>query len=221
MYKLIKVVLCGATGVGKTSLLKRLINDPHEAYSESQTSTIGVDFKFIDMRAKESGNVIRFQIWDTAGQERFRSVAKNYFSGSQLFLYVYDVTRRESLDEIREWLKDSDWGKDCKTGSYGCFHTPSAIAFLVGNKCDAPPERRQLTYEDGDYFATAHGMVCFETSAKTGANVLGMFQAFTDLLDAKYKEMILEDGEGEEHERSVRVVENIQFLNSKEKKGCC
>lgn len=222
MYKIIKVVLCGSPGVGKTSLLRRLANDPHEPYTDNQRSTIGVDFKTISLVSKKTSNSIRFQIWDTAGQERFRAVSKTYFRGSHIFLFVYDVSKRDSLESVREWLRDAEWDKDVKTGEYGCAHTKGAIAFLVGNKCDVPPERREVTYAEGDAFATSYGMVCFETSAKSGSNVLGMFQAFTDLMDAKVETLLSQEEEEQQYEmeRSIRVVESTQFLN-KEKKSCC
>jgi small GTP-binding protein len=222
MYKIIKVVLCGAPGVGKTSLLKRLVNDPHDSYSESQRSTIGVDFKTVSIISKKSSNTIRFQIWDTAGQERFRSVSRTYFRGSHIFLFVYDVSKKESLERVREWLRDAEWEKNDKTGAYECVHTKQAIAFLVANKCDVPPERKQLSYAEGDAFAASYGMACFETSAKTGANVMGMFQAFADMMDEKVLEAMSKEQEEEDYEleKSVRVVENVQFLN-KTQKGCC
>lgn len=220
MYKIIKVVLCGSTGVGKTSLLKRAANDRCEPYSDVQHSTIGVEFKMVHLISKKTSNSIRFQIWDTAGQERFRAISRTYFRGAHILLFVYDVTRHESLEAVRQWLNDAEWEKNEKTGEYGCVHTRHAIAFLVGNKCDCPEEERKVTYAEGDAFAASYGMVCFETSAKSGANVMGMFQAFTDMMDEKVQAAMSIEEEEDELNRSVRVVENVQFLNT-EKKGCC
>lgn len=221
-YKLVKVVLCGAPGVGKTSLLKRIVNDPQESFTDNQKSTIGVDFKSVEVVAKETGNTIRFQIWDTAGQERFKAVSSSYFRGSHIFLYVYDVTKRSSFDDISDWLMRSDWLRDSKTGEYECGHTPSARGYLVGNKCDTPPSQKEVPYETADAFASNVNMVCFETSAKSGANVLQMFQSFADMMDKRMIDMEQDYAQrGEEDTISDIIILEHQTEIFNKKKTCC
>jgi small GTP-binding protein len=215
LYKIIKVVLCGPPGVGKTSLLRRFVNDPGEPFLENQRSTIGVDFKTVQVVSKKTSNTIRFQVWDTAGQERFKAVSKAYFRGAHIFVFVYDVSKKASLEEARDWLGEAEWTKSEKTGAYECVHTPSAVAFLVANKCDVSVERREISYAEGDAFAASYGMACFETSAKSGAGVLGMFQSFADMMD----EHVLEYDE-EDDERTIQLQQQIEFLD-KSKKTCC
>ena len=99
--KCFKIIVIGATGVGKTSIVNRLINKNFEIETQS---TIGVEFKtyFIDVE----GEKIKLQIWDTAGQERFRSVSRGYFRNAVGALVVFDLTSRESFDKVSSWLED-------------------------------------------------------------------------------------------------------------------
>lgn len=218
MYKIIKVVLCGAPGVGKTSLLRRLANDPGEPYAENQRSTIGVDFKTVSLISKKTNNTIRFQIWDTAGQERFKSQAKTYFRGAHILVFVYDVTRKASLDELRNWIHEADWEKNEKTGAYACTHTPNTVAFLVANKCDTVTLRREISYAEGDVFGASYGMACFETSAKTGAGVMATFQAFADMMDEHVFEPT---GNEEEDEKLIQLNQQVEFLEKNKGEKCC
>lgn len=213
LYKVVKVVLCGAPGVGKTSILKRLVSDPHDSFKLDERSTIGVDFKTLSIVSRKTGNSIRFQIWDTAGQERFKAVSASYFRGSHIFLYVYDVTKRDTFDDIDDWLKRSDWCKNRKTERFECLHTPYAKAFMVGNKCDLPAEKKEIPYEEADAFALMHDMVCFEVSAKNNTNILMMFQSFADLMDEHLKV----DGD---EEKLIHLKEHTAFL-MKEHNKCC
>lgn len=221
LYKVVKVVLCGQAGVGKTSLLKRIVNDDTDPVRDNEKPTIGVDFKTLQLSSRKTGNTIRFQIWDTAGQERFRAVSSSYFRGSHIFLYVYDVTNRASFDDINDWLMRSDWCKDRRTHQWGCAHTPTARGFLVGNKCDLPTQTKEIPYEEGEAFAAMHDMVCFETSAKTGANVLGMFQAFADWMDDKILEEEGSPAEGGGTTVSLYEDDGFEVVNNTAKKSCC
>jgi small GTP-binding protein len=213
LYKVVKVVLCGSPGVGKTSILKRLVNDPHDSFKADERSTIGVDFKTISVVSRKTGNAIRFQIWDTAGQERFKAVSSSYFRGSHIFLYVYDVTRRATYDDINDWLMRSDWCKNRKTEQFECLHTPYAKAFMVGNKCDLPAEKKEIPYEEADAFAAMHDMVCFEVSAKNNKNIFMMFQSFADMMDEHLKL------EGDD-DKILKLNEHTEIL-FKEQNKCC
>lgn len=223
LYKIVKVVLCGQAGVGKTSLLKRIVNDDTDPVRDNEKPTIGVDFKTLQLSSRKTGNTIRFQIWDTAGQERFRAVSSSYFRGSHIFLYVYDATNRASFDDINDWMMRSDWVKNKRTDQWECAHTPYARGFLVGNKCDLHTVK-EISYEEGEAFAAMHDMVCFETSAKTGANVLGMFQAFADWMDDKIMAETSDTaGGGVRQGEIVRLYEDDGFevMNNTAKRGCC
>ncbi|KAF9033977.1 hypothetical protein BDZ89DRAFT_538474 [Hymenopellis radicata] len=73
----IKVVVIGASGVGKTSLRSQYITS---RFSTGYRATIGADFisKTITVPGAEEEEVV-LQIWDTAGQERFSSLSTAFF----------------------------------------------------------------------------------------------------------------------------------------------
>ena len=58
------------------------------------------------MKFEEEKNTVKFEIWDTAGQERFRSLAKVFYKNAAICVLVYDITRRESFDELEKFWVD-------------------------------------------------------------------------------------------------------------------
>ena len=96
-----KVVLLGESGVGKTSIISRFINDTFE---EGLVTTTGASYACKDMEFKDYNNqVIKFEIWDTAGQEKYRSLTSIFYKDSQIAILVYDVTSEESFEEIEKY----------------------------------------------------------------------------------------------------------------------
>lgn len=151
---LFKLLIIGDSGVGKSCLLLRFADD---TYTESYISTIGVDFKIKTIELE--GKTIKLQIWDTAGQERFRTITSSYYRGAHGIIIVYDVTDRESFDNVKQWMNEID--------RYAC---EKVNTLLVGNKCDME-SKRQVSYEEGQQFADEYGMPFLETSAKNATNV--------------------------------------------------
>ena len=172
----IKVIIVGDSTCGKTSILKRLVDNE---YKTSEKATLGVDFYiriFYSSHEKQKQRV-KMVIWDTAGQERFASLVASYYRGSHVMLFVFDLTRKESFASLKDrWLKHASWAPDAN-GSY------DAVAFLIGNKVDLSDSKRQITREEGTAFAEMHGMhAYFEMSAATGQNVQEHFQEIVDSL---------------------------------------
>ncbi|GLC41957.1 hypothetical protein PLESTF_000104400 [Pleodorina starrii] len=153
---LVKVVFVGSAGVGKTCLIRRLFSDK---FSPETQPTIGCDFHF--KRYKFDNKSVGVTLWDTAGAERFQAVTANYYRGAQGVVFVYDVTRRETLDAIGEhWLPEV-----CRHCSY-----PDAVKMVVGNKMDMV-DARVVAPEEGAAFAREHGCMYQETSARTDEGV--------------------------------------------------
>ena len=95
---LIKLLLIGDSGVGKSCLLLRFSDD---AFNTSFITTIGIDFK---IRTVEIDNKrCKLQIWDTAGQERFRTITTAYYRGAMGIAVVYDITDEQTLVSVQGW----------------------------------------------------------------------------------------------------------------------
>ena len=111
--------------------------------------------------------IIKLQIWDTAGQERFRTLTSSYYRGAQGIIIVYDVTDRESFDNVRQWMHEIDR-----------FANQGVCKILVGNKCDLEEERKVST-EEGMELAKHYELPFLETSARNSINVEQSFYTMT------------------------------------------
>ena len=158
-HYLLKFVIIGDSGVGKSNILLRYI---YNSFSEEFKTTVGVEFgaKNIEIDKK----VYRIQIWDTAGQENFRSIARAYYKNSVCACVVYDISKRSSFEDIQVWIDD------CTKQT-----AKSVLLFLIGNKNDLNDER-EVSYEEGEAYAKAHKMMFLEASAKTGNNINEIFE---------------------------------------------
>ncbi|KAK7930379.1 hypothetical protein WMY93_006774 [Mugilogobius chulae] len=151
---LFKLLLIGDTDVGKSCLLLRFADD---TFLDKTINTIGVDFKIRTIEL--GGKTIKLQIWDTAGQERFRTFSCSYYRGAHGIIVVYDVTRQESFNNVKQWLQEIDLSAD-----------ESVNKLLVGNKCDLTT-KKVVDYTTAKEFADHLGIPFLETSAKNATNV--------------------------------------------------
>ena len=115
-----KTIIVGDSGVGKTSIISRYL----KKYNEKEKSTIGASFT--NKLETIDGKVILFEIWDTAGQERYRSINNIFYQDAYICLLVYDITKKESFDNIKEY-----WYKSVLEES-----NEKTIFHIVGNKID-------------------------------------------------------------------------------------
>ena len=153
-----KFIIIGSSGVGKTAVLKRLVED---TFTEESQSTIGVEFDSTILTIDEKK--VKLQIWDTAGQERFRSLSKAYYRNAVGVILVFDITERKSFDDLPSWLNDVH-----------ALCDPNAVIQLIGNKCDLGSQR-VVTLTEAEQFAEHHHMKYIETSAKAGQNIREAF----------------------------------------------
>jgi small GTP-binding protein len=154
----LKFIIIGSAGVGKTAILKRLVDG---IYQETAQSTIGVEYDtvlFIIENRK-----VKLQIWDTAGQERFRSIARAYYRNAVGVILVFDVTGRKSFEALPSWMSDIHSLCD-----------PNVVVQLIGNKSDLK-SHRLVTIAEAEAFASQQKLQYIETSAKYGDNVTEAF----------------------------------------------
>ncbi|ONH71617.1 putative Ras-related protein Rab7 [Pichia kudriavzevii] len=157
---LLKVIILGDTGVGKTSLMQRFINGK---FSQQYKATIGADFLPKDMTIDDKN--VTLQIWDTAGQERFQSLGVAFYRGSDCCVLVYDVTNAKSFENLQSWRDEFLIQANIRD--------PDNFPFvIIGNKIDVQESKRVVSSKKAQLMAQNLGnLPYFETSAKEAVNV--------------------------------------------------
>lgn len=164
---LLKIVIVGDSGVGKSQIMCRFTNDQ---FDDNSKTTIGVAFatknisidpssESDELATSENKKNVKLQVWDTAGQERYRALSSAYYRGAQGAFVVYDITSRQSLDSVPRWLEEID--KYC---------TQDIVVTLVGNKLDLATNRC-VSVDEGRKLAATENMFFIETSAKDSTNI--------------------------------------------------
>ena len=143
---------------------------------------------------------IKLQIWDTAGQDRFRAITKNYYKGANGIILIYDVTNKQSYENVKNWLTQIKEEAN-----------PNVIIYLAGNKIDVEEEQRVITTEDGQKIADEYKLPFKETSAKNGINVNEIFQELVEKIDETFSKLEVPKGEQK----------NKLSTGGKRRKGCC
>ena len=156
---LVKILLIGESGVGKTCILQRFNRDD---FLVNHLATIAIDFK---MKIFDVDNTkLKMQIWDTAGQERYNTLTSGFFKAAHGIMVCYSVTDEKSFQSINKWIAQIKnlAPKDVKV-------------ILVGNKCDLRNDRMVST-EAGIECAQRYDVPFVETSAFSGDNVVNAFE---------------------------------------------
>ncbi|KAG0196807.1 GTP-binding protein [Mortierella sp. GBA30] len=195
---LIKLLLIGDSGVGKSCLLLRFSDD---SFTPSFITTIGIDFKIRTIEL--DGKRIKLQIWDTAGQERFRTITTAYYRGAMGILLVYDVTDERSFSNIRNWFSNIEQ------------HASEGVnKILIGNKCDMP-DKKVISKDQGQALADEFGIKFLETSAKSNICVEEAFFS----LARDIKKRMIDTQTNQTQNPNTLVVEDR--AGSKMGNGCC
>ena len=177
---LLKLVVLGESGVGKTSLLIRYVEN---RFSMKTKSTIGANF--LTKRVEVEDQVATCQIWDTAGQERFQGLGTAFYRGSDGVLFVFDCTQKSTFEALEGWRS----AFLIQVNQEGNKDFPMVV---LCNKVDLV-ENRTVSTEDVRNWCSPYNIHFFETSAKDGKNVEAAFKRITELVlermepeDAKY-----------------------------------
>ena len=169
-----KAVLVGETAVGKTCIISRFIHDQFDPNSISTTAAMCVTKTMTFDEFK--GKCIKFEIWDTAGQEKYRSLTKIFYKDAKAAILVYDITRRESFDEIKTY-----WYNQMKENA-----PKNIIIGIAGNKCDLF-EDEKVPENEAKQFAKEIGAIFRLTSANRSIGIEELFKAIgSTMLDPDY-----------------------------------
>ena len=201
---LLKLVLVGDSGVGKSNLLLRWSKND---FTPDSTPTIGVEFATKTLQI--DGKIVKVHVWDTAGQEQFRALTTAYYRGAVGALIVYDITSASSFESLNHWIDEVR------------ENTPSDITcLLIGNKSDLN-DMRCVTTDEGIAYGKEKKMTFMETSAKDGFHTE---EAFDTLIKSIVHKLSSRQVKKEEEVRSING-KGIAISASAEaeptKQDCC
>ncbi|CAD8052832.1 unnamed protein product [Paramecium sonneborni] len=163
---LMKIIIVGDSGVGKTNLVIRFTQ---QTFLDNSKPTVGVELfsRNIDIM----GKTIKAQVWDTAGQEKFRAITHAYYRGAVGAMICYDITKEQSFLNVEKWMDElRDHGDN------------NLMMMLIGTKCDLE-SKRVVRSDDGVQKAQQYNMPFLETSSLKAINV---GKAFSVLLEKIY-----------------------------------
>ena len=198
----IKLILLGDSGVGKSSIIKRYMED---SFEDNITSTLGSSF--LEKTVNVKGKKVKIEVWDTAGQEEFRSVTKIFVKNSKIIILVYNVTNKNSFDGLNYWYDfiQKELGQNVILG-------------LAGNKTDLIFEDgfdEEITSEEGKEFAKKINANFALVSAKeSGKEINSLFtQCIESYLDSRKN--------NEDTNYNIKLThDNGSFINNP-KSECC
>ncbi|XP_042411661.1 ras-related protein Rab7-like [Zingiber officinale] len=168
---LLKVIILGDSGVGKTSLMNQYVT---KKFSNQYKATIGADFLTKEVQIDD--RLFTLQIWDTAGQERFQSLGVAFYRGADCCVLVYDVNVGKSFDNLNRWREEFL--------IQASPSEPDNFPFIVlGNKADIDGGNSRVVSEKKakQWCASKGNLPYFETSAKEGTNVEAAFQCIASI----------------------------------------
>jgi len=164
-----KVVLVGEGGVGKTSITLRYTEN---RFDDNMRMTVGANFA--SKKVTVGNTPITLMLWDLGGQPRFHDVIQDYFRGAKFGIGVYDVNRVYTLERLAEWLNRLKGV------------APDCDLLVVGNKADERTGNGGISLAEGIAFASKFGADCIEVSAKTGEGISEIFDTAARMLLQKH-----------------------------------
>ena len=192
--QIIKIVLIGETGTGKTNLINVYFDIK---FNSNISATLTPESCSKELKIQGSNFLIN--IWDTAGQEKYRSMTKIFLKGAKIVIFVYDITVRETFDQLQFWVKSVEeiLGKEPTLG-------------LAGNKADLF-DNQVVETKEGEQYAKEIGALFRETSAKQDA------KGFKNFVQELLEEFLVKKGVLVKKEESIK----LQIKNGGKKKCFC
>ena len=193
--EILKVILLGESGVGKTNLINIATG---KDFDETEATTSASSFSIRKVTIKKK--VYALNIWDTIGQEKFRQFTKIFYNSSKIVIFVYDITTPESFSELNYWVEDIKKALGDKI-----------IKGVVGNKTDLFLQEKVKESEGRD-FAKSINAKFLSISAKEDSP-----EKFINFLEELLKDYLISNFI--DREKSISL--NKEQASDKYKKICC
>lgn len=198
---LLKTILIGDSGVGKTNLLSQFVRNQ---FNPDSKTTIGVEFATKTLHIGDK--TVKAQIWDTAGQERYRAITSAYYKGAIGAMLLYDITSQISFNSLPKWLKELHENSEEKL-----------VVMLVGNKSDMN-ELRVIKTQEGIKFSEQEKLLFIETSALDSTNVQESFSQLISTIIDQYGNTMIPSGNNPNTQPKPGLSIDIE---PEEEKPCC
>ena len=164
-----KICLVGDFAVGKTSLVRQYVD---REFSDKYLSTVGVKIsrKMVELHGSEDTTTVPLEliVWDVEGSNEFNFVTSSYLKGAHGTIVVADITRPETIMNIRPHIDSFFAG------------SPQGCAVIALNKCDLVDAQRTRSLLQG--MASDRVLAVRHTSAKTGEGVDALFTLLAESL---------------------------------------
>ena len=161
-----KLCIFGDGGVGKTTLIRKFVT---RVFENDIKMTIGADFSVKNLEI--DGETITLRIWDFAGEERFRVLLPSFAKGADGGIFMYDITRYSTLNNMKDWLSIFEY--------FVSDDQMKIPIIMIGGKADLQ-EKRSIEPEEAQKLSVNYALQGFyECSSKTGDNVETLFEFIT------------------------------------------
>ncbi|KAJ8962060.1 hypothetical protein NQ314_005843 [Rhamnusium bicolor] len=200
---LLKVVILGDGGVGKSCLMNRFVSNQ---FDEHSFHTIGVEFLNRDIDI--DGETYTLQIWDTAGQERFKTLRTPFYRGSDICMLTYSIDDRTSFNNVEMWQDEFLYYADVKENTQFPF-------IVVGNKSDVASEEREVSQLEMETWCNENSITSYiETSAKNATNVQEAFKLAV-------QHWLRLETRADRNAPLINDTVNLKSKHSKNRTSCC
>jgi small GTP-binding protein len=204
-----KVVLLGDSGVGKTCIISRYISG---TFDSNSASTNGASYASKNITyEKLGGKSLLLDIWDTAGQEKYKALTKFFYKDAAVAILVYDITLRQSFDNIKDY-----WYEQIKENG-----DKNIVLGIAGNKCDLY-EEEAVPEAEAREFAASVGAIFSLTSAQNNTGINELFaDAGNKYLDPNFQQKVQGEKEEKEEGRQKITIEKSDEKKERKKKSFC
>lgn len=192
----LKISILGDSSIGKSCMMCRYVENIFDDFS---LPTVGIEF--FTKKILIDDDLYKLHIFDLAGQERFKSIVTSYYRQNLGIILAFDITNRESFDNLKRWVSEIDKYSD-----------PNVSIILIGTKLDLQKDRK-IYYEEASNYAESLKVNYYEVSSKDNVNIE---EVFIDIV--KQIKIILKREEEKkiENEKSIKLQKNFTKL-----KYCC